>query len=109
MAIELTSQNFKEEVLDFDGVVVIDFWADWCGPCKMLSPVIEEVSSEFADNEKVKVCKVNVDENSDLAQEYGIMSIPALKFFRGGEIVHELVGLQPRDAIIESLNKLIAN
>lgn len=106
---ELTSENFDTEVLKFEGVVLVDFWADWCGPCKMLGPVIEEVSKELEAKEDVKVGKLNVDENAEIAQEYGIMSIPALKFFKGGKAVEELVGLQSKEALIEKINEITSN
>lgn len=106
MATSLTSDNFEEEVINFDGLVLVDFWASWCGPCKMIAPIIEEISEEYGDNEKVKIAKLNVDENGDIAQQYGIMSIPALKFFKGGEVVDEIVGMQPKEAIVGKLEDL---
>jgi len=109
MALEINNQNFQNEVLDYDGVVLIDFWAEWCGPCKMMGPVIEEIANDFADNPKVKVGKVDVDSNSELAQKYSIMSIPALKFFKNGEIAAELIGVQGKESIVEEINKLIGN
>ena len=109
MAMELTSDNFDTEVLKFEGVVLVDFWAGWCGPCKMLGPVIEEVSKELEGKEGAKVGKLNVDENADIAQKYSIMSIPALKFFNGGKVVDELVGLQSKEALIEKINEITNN
>ena len=81
--IKLTKDNFDQEVMQSDKPVLIDFYADWCGPCKMMSPVVEEVSDEMPD---VKVCKINIDEEMDLAQKYGVMSIPTFISFNGGEI-----------------------
>ncbi len=104
MLIHLNEQNFNNEILSFNGIAVVDFWADWCGPCKMLGPILEEVANYFANDSSVKVAKVNVDENSTLAQKYGIMSIPALKFFVNGEIVGELIGVQSKETIVEKIN-----
>ncbi len=109
MALALNMENFKSEVLDFDGVVLVDFGAEWCGPCKMMEPVIEEIADEFQGNSKVKIAKVDVDGNGELAQRYSIMSIPALKFFKEGELVEELVGLQNKEGIVEKINSLIGN
>ena len=86
--------NFEAEVLKSDIPVFVDFYADWCGPCKMMSPVIDKLSEEYAG--KIKVGKVNVDENSDLAMKYGIMSIPNMVFFKNGEVVDRVVGAIPK-------------
>lgn len=102
-----TTDNFKEEVLGSDGLVVVDFWAEWCGPCKMLGPIMEEIAEEFKDEDKVSVGKLNVDENGETAQQYQVMSIPAVKFFKNGEVVDQIVGLQPKEAIVEKINKLV--
>ena len=107
MALELTGENFKSEVLDFDGVVLVDFWAPWCGPCQMIAPVIEELFDEYKDNDKVKIGKVNVDDNNELAQEYGIMSIPTMKLFKQGEIVDEIVGMQTKEALEDKIKENI--
>jgi len=107
MAIEINNDNFQSEILDYDGVALVDFWAEWCGPCKMLGPVLEQVKEELGN--KIKICKVNVDQNSELAQKYSIMSIPAVKLFKNGELVEELVGLQPKDVIIEKINNHLEN
>ena len=81
--LKVSNENYKKEVLDSEKTVLVDFYADWCGPCKMMAPVVEEISEELQD--KVKVCKVNVDENQDLAMQYGIMSIPTLVFIKNGK------------------------
>ena len=94
--IAVNNDNFKSEVLEAQGLVLVDFWAPWCGPCKMLGPVIEQLSGEY-DN--VKFCKCNVDDNTDLAMSYGISSIPAVKLFKGGEIVNESLGFAPLPAM----------
>ena len=94
----LTEKNFEEEVLNFDGKVLIDFWATWCGPCKMMAPVVEQIASEISGN--VKVGKVDVDENSELAVKYGIMSIPTFIIFENGNPVKTLVGMQDKETLL---------
>ena len=96
--------NFAAEVLNSDQPVLVDFWASWCGPCLKLSPIVDQVAEEFAG--KAKVVKVNVDDSRQLAQEYGATSIPLLVFFRNGEVVKELTGLQTKEKIVEVLNSL---
>lgn len=98
-AIVITKENFDREVLKAEGTVLIDFWATWCSPCRMLSPIVDEVASEHPD---VKVGKINVDEQPELAQQFGIMSIPTLLVFKNGEKVQESVGLIPKEKV-ESL------
>ena len=99
--VTLTVDNFEEEVLKSDKPVLVDFWAVWCGPCKMLSPVVDQIAEE---KEGVKFGKVNIDEEMDLAEKYGIMSIPTLMLFKNGEPVNQLVGVQPK-AVIENMLK----
>jgi len=101
----LTDANFEEEVEKTDGLVLVDFWAPWCGPCQMLGPTIEELASEFSD--KVKVCKVNVDENPQVATKYGITGIPAVFVFKDGKVVEQIIGYRPKDHYIEVINKYI--
>ncbi len=96
--IKLTKDNFEQEVLKSDKTVLVDFWASWCAPCMMLSPVIAEIAEECGDN--VAVGKVNVDEEQELSAEYGISSIPTLLVFRGGEVVNAAVGLRPKEQIL---------
>ena len=98
--LKITEDNFKEEVLNSEKTVLIDFYADWCGPCKMQSPIIDKIAEERQD---IKVGKINVDENSNLASEYGIMSIPTLVVIKNGEIANKFVGLTPKQKIEESL------
>ena len=95
-AIVITKENFDSEVLKAEGTVLVDFWATWCGPCRMLSPIVDEVASERPD---VKVGKINVDEQPELAQQFGIMSIPTLLVFKNGEKVQETVGLIPKEKV----------
>ncbi|WP_293694120.1 thioredoxin [Streptococcus sp. UBA3373] len=100
--IEITKENFAEEVLKSDKPVLVDFWAAWCGPCRMLSPVIEEIAEELDD---VKVCKVNIDEQETIASDFNIMSIPTLIVFKKGQPVDALVGVNPKEKIIELVRK----
>jgi thioredoxin 1 len=103
--LHLTGANFKEEVLESEGVVLVDFWAPWCGPCQMVGPVLEEVEKEMG--EKIKVGKVNVDEEGALGQEYQIMSIPAVFVFKNGEVVERLIGAMAKSNYVEVLNKYL--
>lgn len=93
--IKLTDQNFEQEVLHADMPVLVDFWASWCGPCRMLAPVIAEIAEEYAG--KVKVGKVNVDEQPNLANRYGIASIPTVMLFKNGEVVNTSLGYRPKN------------
>ncbi|WP_404404199.1 thioredoxin [Jeotgalibacillus malaysiensis] len=96
-----TDQTFATETKE--GLVLADFWATWCGPCKMIAPVLEELDSDMGD--KVKIVKLDVDENQETASKYGVMSIPTLVVFKDGEIVDKVVGFQPKEALEELLNK----
>ena len=96
--------NFEQLVLKSDKPVVVDFWAEWCGPCKALSPVLEEIQTEV--NGKANIIKVNVDECGEIAQKFGIRGIPTLIFFKGGEVKSTLVGNQPKSEIIKNINNL---
>ena len=101
--LHLTDENFKEEVLDYDGVVLVDFWAPWCGPCQMVGPIIEELAKDMEG--KAKVGKINVDEEATTAQEYYIMSIPAVYVFKKGEVIEKLIGAMDKDSYKEAIEK----
>ncbi len=104
MSLELTNKNFKAEILDAQILSIVDFWAPWCMPCRMIAPILEEIAQDFAG--KVKVGKVNVDNESALAAEYSIMSIPALLFFQNGKVVTQIIGAVPKEHIEEKLKAL---
>ena len=97
----ITSKNFEEEVLKSNLPVLVDFWASWCGPCKMMSPVVEEIANEMEG--KAKVCKVNVDDEQKLAMKYGIMSIPTFLVFKDGKVVNSTLGVQDKQKLINLL------
>lgn len=101
MEITLTNDNFEAEVLHSDKPVLIDFWASWCGPCKMLSPIIAQIAEEYAD--KVKVCKVNVDDEPALASEFRISSIPTIYIIKDGAVTNKAVGYRPKEEIVALL------
>lgn len=105
MEIELTDANFEQEVLKSDLPVLVDFWATWCGPCQVISPLIAEIAEEYEG--KVKVCKLNVDEAPVIASKYGIMSIPTLMVFKDGKSVDAVVGVVSKDEIKNVLNEYI--
>ena len=104
MAQEFTDANFKTQVIDSDKLSVIDFWAEWCGPCRAIGPVIEELSKEYEGI--VNVGKVNVDHNPQISTDYGITSIPAILFVKGGQVVDKLVGAQPKAKFIKKIDAL---
>jgi thioredoxin 1 len=103
--LHVSDETFQSEVLESDLPVLIDFWAPWCGPCRMLAPIIEELAADY--DGRVVVGKVNTDENGDAPQRYGIMGIPTLIIFKDGEEVERLVGVRPKQAIVEKLDALL--
>ena len=98
--VEISNANFTNEVLESDRTVLVDFWAPWCGPCRMVSPIVDEIAMASAE---VKVCKINIDEQPQLASLYGVMSIPTLLVFRGGEVVDKAVGARNKSFILQML------
>jgi len=99
--VNVTDQNFSQETSE--GLVLADFWAPWCGPCKMIAPVLEEIDGEMED--KVQIVKLDVDENQETAGKYGVMSIPTLLLFKNGEVVDQIIGFQPKEALVDIINK----
>ena len=106
MALEITDSNFEELVLKSDKPVLVDFWAEWCGPCRMVGPVVEEIAKEY--ERKAIVGKLNVDHNPKIATEFGIMSIPALLFFKNGQVVDKQVGAVPKHVLVNKLESQMA-
>lgn len=102
MEVTLTKDNFNEEVITSNIPVLIDFWATWCGPCMMLSPIVEEVANELEG--KVKVCKVNIDEQEELAAQYGIMVIPTLLIIKDGKVIKKTTGYMSKEELLEFIN-----
>jgi thioredoxin 1 len=101
----VTDASFANDVLQSDKTVLVDFWAEWCGPCRMVAPVLEEIASENSD--KLIVAKLNVDENPQTAANYGVVSIPTLNVYKGGEVVKQIVGAKPKQALLKDLAEFL--
>lgn len=100
---DITNGNFKTEVLDYKGKVIVDFWAPWCGPCQMLTPIIEEIGTELGD--KIKVVKVNVDENNEISMKYNVSAIPTVMIFNNGQIKDTIIGFRQKQDYLNAINK----
>ncbi len=102
---DITEESFQKEILDYKGLVLVDFWAPWCGPCRILSPIIEELEKELAG--KVKVAKINVDENGEIAAKYNVMGIPTMIFFKNGQMVDQHVGVLQKEDLKKKINGMV--
>ncbi len=105
MALELSDQNFDQEIIKFEGVALVDFWASWCMPCKMQGPIIDQLAEELKDKSNIKIAKLNVEENPHKSQEFEIMSIPSLKIFKNGKVVEDMVGMQSKAVLLDKISK----
>ena len=103
--LEVTDENFDDEIMNSDTPAVVDFWAEWCGPCKMVAPVIEELAKDYQG--KIKVAKMDVDQNRTTPTRFGVRNIPTLIFFKGGEVAQTIIGAQPKSSIEDELKKLL--
>jgi thioredoxin 1 len=101
----VTSDSFETDVLKNDKPVIVDYWAEWCGPCRMVAPVLEEIAAEYGD--KIEVVKLNIDENPEVAQRYSILAIPTMNVFSGGQVVKQIVGAKPKSALLRELAEFI--
>jgi len=106
-ALHTTDANFKKDVLDSNVPVLVDFWAEWCGPCRMVAPVLDELAKEY--DGKIKVAKVNVDENQQVSMDFHIRSIPTLLFFKNGQMVKQLIGAHPKSKLVSEIQEVIGN
>ena len=103
--VEVTDDTFEQEVLKSETPVVVDFWAPWCGPCKMIAPILEEIAEEF--DGKIKIAKLDVDAHSKIAGQYKVMSIPALFFFKNGKVIDQVIGALPKAQLVERVSKIL--
>jgi len=103
---DVTDATFTDEVLNSEDTIMVDFWAEWCGPCRAVSPILDQIATEHAD--KIKIVKLNVDDNPQIAMKYQITSIPAMKVFKGGEVVKTIIGAKPKPAIEADLAEFLA-
>ncbi|GGT63704.1 MULTISPECIES: thioredoxin [Actinomadura] len=101
----VTDADFASEVLESDKPVLVDFWAEWCGPCRMVAPILEEISKEHGD--KLQIVKLNIDENPQVPQQYGVMQIPTMNVYKGGEVVKQIMGAKPKAALLRDLAEFI--
>lgn len=106
MTVAVTDDTFKTEVLEAEGTVLVDFWATWCGPCRMVAPILEEISEEYAD--RLKVTKLDTDANPATTMAYGVVSIPTLNVYQNGELVKSIVGARPKKALLAEIEPLLA-
>ncbi len=103
---DVTDATFQSEVLDSEKTIMVDFWAEWCGPCRAVSPILDQIAAEHSD--KLSIVKLNVDDNPETAMKYGITSIPAMKVYRGGEVVKTVIGAKPKPALEADLAEFLA-
>ena len=106
VAHDVTDATFADEVLNSEDTIMVDFWAEWCGPCRAVSPILDQIATEHSD--KIKIVKLNVDDNPQIAMKYQITSIPAMKVFKGGEVVKTIIGAKPKPAIEADLAEFLA-
>ena len=102
---QVTNADFQKQVKEFDGIVLVDFYANWCGPCKMMTPIIEEIEKEYESKDNIKIAKVDIDEANEIAAEYNVVSIPTIIIFKKGEKFKEVVGMQTKESLIQGIEE----